>query len=155
VTDHAPLSPGGILHLAGALVAGALWLFTRRGRLSPGALHALDVGATLSIIVLFAASGGLVAEPIVGGFVALLSLNMSTLTRAIVVPSTARRTLAIGVAAGSVVVGLVAWRAPRRRSARPSGWCLPREAARGPPTGRPRAARPTPGLERGAAVDSG
>jgi eukaryotic-like serine/threonine-protein kinase len=104
-----PLSPGAIFHLLGTLLVGALWLATRRGRRSPAVLHALDIGITFGMITCFAAAGGVQAVPMAGGFIAILSFIIGSLTRAIVVPSTARRTLLIGLIAGSAVVSFAAW----------------------------------------------
>ncbi|HTE55922.1 MAG TPA: serine/threonine-protein kinase [Kofleriaceae bacterium] len=109
--QYPPLGPGGSLHLAGALTAGALWLTTRRGRLPPRVLDWLDTTSALAIITLFAGAGG-ATSPTVGVFIALLSFNTGMLTRAIVVPSTARRTILIGQVAGAAVVGFAVWRGP-------------------------------------------
>ncbi|HKE13754.1 MAG TPA: serine/threonine-protein kinase [Kofleriaceae bacterium] len=105
-----PFSPGAILHLLGVLQVGALWLATRRGRRSPAVLHTLDIGITFGMIVSFAAAGGVQTVPMAGGFIAILSFIIGSLTRAIVVPSTARRTLLIGLTAGVAVVAFAAWR---------------------------------------------
>jgi eukaryotic-like serine/threonine-protein kinase len=108
---HDPFSLGGTLHLVGAIIPGLLWLFTRRGRLAPSSLQRLDVAASIAIITLFAGSGAMLADPQIGVYVALLSFNTVMLTRAIVVPSTARRTLFIGLVTGSAVVALGVWHA--------------------------------------------
>ncbi len=107
--DHAPFSTGGTLHFVGVLGAGALWLVTRRRALVSPVLHAIDIGGTLAIIGMFAAAGGVLA-PQVGTFVALLAFLMGTLTRAVVVPSTARRSLFIGLVIAVEVMAFAVWR---------------------------------------------
>jgi serine/threonine protein kinase len=112
--EHRPFSAAGLLHLVNALVAGALWALTRRGRRSGPQLHALDTGASLALIAVWGLAGASL-PPVVGGFVALLSFTLGTLARAIVVPSTARRTLLIGVLGGALLVVLTfVYGAPER-----------------------------------------
>jgi eukaryotic-like serine/threonine-protein kinase len=106
-----PLSGAGLAHLAGALVSGALWLATRRGRRRPGTLHALDLGMSSALICTFVVGGTAQPNPLVAGFVTLLCFNTVMLARAIVVPSTARRTLILGLVGAVPVVASIAWRA--------------------------------------------
>jgi serine/threonine-protein kinase len=124
--EYGPNSLGAILHLSGAVLAAALWLSTRRGRRSPVTLHALDLTVTVGIATTFAATGRVLGEPTVGIFVGLLSFMTTTLTRAIVVPSTARRTLLIGLIAASAVLVLAAWRGPAGLAQ--AAWRVPPEA---------------------------
>jgi serine/threonine protein kinase len=102
-----PISLAGMLHLANGALAGLLWLATRRGARSGATLHALDVGISLGLIGVWALAG-LSIPPPSGVFVALLSFTMGTLARAIIVPSTASRTLTIGVLGGAMLVGSAA-----------------------------------------------
>jgi hypothetical protein len=121
-----PATLGAMLHLSGALLAAILWLATRRGRRSPATLHALDLTMTVGIAATFAATGRVLGDPTVGVFVGLLSFMTTTLTRAIVVPSTARRTLIIGLIAASAVLALAAWRGPNELAH--AAWRVPQEA---------------------------
>lgn len=108
--QHDPFSVGGTLHLTDALLLGVLWLSTRRGRRSGRVLHALDIGVTLGLVVVWAISGATLPGAIVARFVALLSFVIGTLARAIVVPSTPRRTLMLGVVGAVLLVAAALWR---------------------------------------------
>src|SRR5262245_9288043 len=44
-SSHAPFSSSGRLHFLNGLLAGILWLATRRGSRSSATLHTLDMGA--------------------------------------------------------------------------------------------------------------
>jgi eukaryotic-like serine/threonine-protein kinase len=100
---QALLSPSSLLHLANALLAGVLWVATRRGRVPGPVLHAFDVGVSLGLILIWGLSSTALPDPTVGGFVALLSFVVGVLARAIVVPSTARRTLVIGLVGAAII----------------------------------------------------
>ena len=113
--EHRPFSAGGLLHLLNSLVAGALWWVTRGERRSGGQLHVLDAGATLALIAVWGLAGASLPA-VVGGFVALLSFTLGTLARAIVVPSTARRTLLIGLLGGAMLVLFTFWHGPAGRN---------------------------------------
>ncbi len=106
---HSPFSAGGLLHLTNALLAGGLWWATRAGPRSGRQLHALDTGVSLGLIAVWGLSG-LTLPAGMGGFVALLSFTLGTLARAIVVPSTPRRTLLIGALGGAMLIGFTALR---------------------------------------------
>lgn len=103
LAGHSPFSAGGALHLTNALLAGALWWATRSTARSGRELHALDTGVSLGLIAVWGLSG-LTLPVDIGGFVALLSFTLGTLARAVVVPSTARRTLLIGVLGGATLI---------------------------------------------------
>jgi len=103
-SEHTLFSTGSLLHLFNSLLVGALWLATRRGKLGGRVLHALDVGISLGLIGLWGLSGATLSDPMVGRFIALLSFIVGFLARAIVVPSTARRTLAIGLVGTAMIV---------------------------------------------------
>jgi len=107
---HNPFSFGGSLHLTNTLLLGGLWLATRRGRRSGRVLHALDIGTTLGLLTVWAISGATLPDAVVASFVALLSFVVGILARAIVVPSTFRRTLSLGVTGAVLLVGAVIWR---------------------------------------------
>jgi eukaryotic-like serine/threonine-protein kinase len=106
-----PLRGGGLAHVGGALMAGALWLANRRGHRPAGVLHVLDITVTLSILATFIVGGSTQNNSMVGAFVTLLCFNTVMLARAIVVPSTARRTLLLGLVGGAAVVAMLSWRA--------------------------------------------
>jgi serine/threonine protein kinase len=108
--EHRPFSVGGSLHFTNALVAGALWLATRSGRRSPSLLHGLDIAAMLALVVIWVLAGATMPDPDVGSHIALLSFIVGILARAIVVPSTATRTLATSALGGVLVVVFAVWR---------------------------------------------
>jgi len=87
------------LHIAAAGVSGVQWLACRRGRRSSRALNALDVGGLLGAMTFY----GLQAAANNLGFEQALVMATITLayvtTRAVIVPSTARRTLWVSIAA--------------------------------------------------------
>jgi serine/threonine-protein kinase len=89
------------VHVGGALLLAALWLAVRRGRWSARRLAAVDVSATL-LQALVLATMVLTSLAIVQ-FRPELSMTFGVtyvlLTRAVIVPSTARATLLIGAAA--------------------------------------------------------
>jgi serine/threonine protein kinase len=108
--EHGPFSFGGLLHLTNTLLLGVLWLSTRSGRRSGRVLHALDITTTLGLLAVWALSGATLPDAVVASFVALLSFVVGTLARAIVVPSTFRRTLSLGVAGGVLLSAAAVWR---------------------------------------------
>jgi hypothetical protein len=107
---HAPFSFGGSLHFANAAVAGALWLGTRGGRRSAAVLLGLDQAVSLALTAIWALAGATLPDVTIGTFIAILCFVIGTLARAIVVPSTARRTLLLGVVGAAAIVGLSVWR---------------------------------------------
>jgi eukaryotic-like serine/threonine-protein kinase len=108
---YSPISPSGLMHLTPGLLGGALWLFTRRGKHAGPLLHGLDWIGSLLINYVMIVGGGFSPEPIVAFFVAVLCFNTGMLARAIVVPSTARRTLWIGLIVAVPVLGVAVMRA--------------------------------------------
>ncbi|HVR20781.1 MAG TPA: serine/threonine-protein kinase, partial [Polyangiaceae bacterium] len=109
-TPHTPLSFGSLLHLLDSLLGGLLWLATRGVRRQTDVLHKLDVGATLGLVVVWVSLAFVIPDLTIGSYVALLAFLTGTVARAIVVPSTAARTLFIGLAGGLFLVGIAAWR---------------------------------------------
>ena len=108
--EHELFSIGSLLHLGNALLVGVLWLLTRRGRLAGSVLHALDVGVSIGLIAIYGLAGATVPDPTVGRFIALLSFVVGFLARAIVVPSTARRTRSIGLIGVVIIVAFAVYR---------------------------------------------
>jgi hypothetical protein len=104
--EHSLLSPGSVLHFTNTALAGILWWATRRGRVRGSVLHGLDIGVSLGLVTVWGLSGATLPDATTGSFVALLSFVVGVLARAIVVPSTARRTLVIGVIGALVLVAL-------------------------------------------------
>ena len=98
---------GNLFHLLGTLTAGALWVLARgRPRTIP-TLEWLDAGAVTLACLFFGLMGGATApitmdlgwDLTMGLNVALLACVHTVITRAIAVPSTARRTIWISIAA--------------------------------------------------------
>lgn len=108
--EHDPFSFGGSLHLTNTLLTGVLWLATRRGRRTGRTLHALDISVTIGLLTVWALSGATMPDALVAGFVALLSFVVGILARAIVVPSTFKRTLSLGVGGAALLVAAQVWR---------------------------------------------
>jgi serine/threonine-protein kinase len=115
--DYSPFSPSGFGHLTPGLLGGMLWLVTRRGKLSGNSLHVLDIAGTLLIISIMVVGGGFSPDPLVALFVMVLCFNIGMLTRAIVVPSTARRTLWIGLVCTVLVLVISVIKNPSLKAA--------------------------------------
>src|SRR5262245_24906102 len=79
--QHSILSFASLLHLGNALLAGALWLATRRGARNGRTLHALDIGISLALIAVWGLSGTSMPNATAGVFIALLSFSIGTLAR--------------------------------------------------------------------------
>ncbi len=96
-----PMTPAGHLGMnAILLLVGGTWLYAR-GRARPErALRGLDALLLLGLggLVLVVPSGS-IPEPDLRGMVMLVQVNLVLYTRAIFIPSSARRTLAVSVAA--------------------------------------------------------
>ena len=108
----AMLQMGNIDHLAASLVFGSVWMLMRRVRLSLEALRILDVTALLVGCTLFALMGGSLMQPLlaegleasIGAYAGLLACANTVMARAIIVPSTPRRTLVASLAAMAPLV---------------------------------------------------
>jgi hypothetical protein len=103
---YSPVSEGGPFHLGAAILTGTLWLVIRKGRRSAGILHAFDIVTSVSMLTVLTIGAASNTNRIVGGFIALLCFTTGMLARAIVVPSTAGRTLLLGIVSGLPVIGL-------------------------------------------------
>ena len=100
------------LVLAGGAVSFAQWLWCRRGRRAETGLVAVDVAATtvlalLSGLMVFAALPGEV--PGLAYARGLLLVNLGLVCRAVVVPSSPRRTLLVGLVCSSATVAVGQW----------------------------------------------
>ncbi len=102
----APLAVGDLLHLAGALLSGGLYLATRSTTLSLRLLSSIDLGVSLVSVALLTAAAVLQSDTNAAPFMAMLAFTALSLARAIIVPSTASRTLLIGLVVGGSVVAL-------------------------------------------------
>ncbi len=102
--QHELFAPASLLHLTNALITGGLWLVTRSKPLDARVLHALDIAASVGLFAVWGATGAAIPDPAAGRFVPLLAFVLGFLARAIVVPSTPRRTLRIGVVGALLVV---------------------------------------------------
>ena len=108
----AMLQMGNIDHLAASLVFGGVWVLTRRVRLSLAALRILDLAALFVGCTLFALMGGALMRPLlaegleasIGAYAGLLACANTVMARAIIVPSTPRRTLVASIAAMAPLV---------------------------------------------------
>jgi hypothetical protein len=101
----------GTLHLGAALLCGLVWLATRTGRRAGRSLHVLDISGSMGTLLMLTVGASRMPVPIVAGFINLLCFTTVMMARAIVVPSTARRTFLLALAGGLPVVALAAWRA--------------------------------------------
>ena len=84
--------PGMVLHLGATLIFGSEWVLCRKRRRSSAELNAIDLGAivgTLSTFAMHITRGGHGAEPVLLMTMITMSIVM---TRAVIVPGTARRT---------------------------------------------------------------
>jgi eukaryotic-like serine/threonine-protein kinase len=92
------LQPTCLFHEAGTLLAAAMWLVTRKGRMAPLALVWLDVLGNLLATLLFALMGATI--PAATGWVqSLLAPIFLLVLRAVTVPSTGLRTFVISTLA--------------------------------------------------------
>jgi eukaryotic-like serine/threonine-protein kinase len=114
------LQMGTIDHLAASLVFGGVWVLTRRVRLSLEALRILDVAALLIGCTLFALMGGSLMRPLlaegleasIGAYAGLLACANTVMVRAIIVPSTPRRTLVASIMAMAPLVPAILMGSP-------------------------------------------
>jgi eukaryotic-like serine/threonine-protein kinase len=110
--SDAMLQMANIDHLAASLVFGSVWVLMRRVRLSLEALQILDLTALFVGCTLFALMGGSLMQPLlaegleasIGAYAGLLACANTVMARAIIVPSTPRRTLVASMAAMAPLV---------------------------------------------------
>lgn len=88
-----------LLNLGGALVSATVWLTARRGRRTPMQLLAIDAVGTVLAVVPYTLMSVLGQEGIAGVLLTALTVMLVLQTRALMVPSDARRTLAISAVA--------------------------------------------------------
>jgi serine/threonine-protein kinase len=103
---------GNLDHLCASLVFGGLWLLARRRPLSMATLRSLDAGALVIGCTLFALMGAYLMrlqlieglDVAIGAYAGLLACANTVMARAIIVPSTPRRTLIGSIAAMAPLV---------------------------------------------------
>ena len=106
------LHTGNLDHLAASLVFGGLWLLARRRPLTMRTLRWLDAGALVTGCTLFALMGAYLMrlqlieglDVAIGAYAGLLACANTVMARAIIVPSTPRRTLIGSMAAMAPLV---------------------------------------------------
>ncbi len=111
------LHPATVWHLAATTIVGATWLLTKRAVGSTQALRWLDAGALTLTCFCFAMLGAVLAlgsmdfieGPVEALLVAQLACSSIVLVRTVAVPSTANRTLWLGVTAFTPHVGASAY----------------------------------------------
>jgi len=85
--------PPNVLHLGATLLFGLEWLLCSRARRSSKELNLIDVGTTFGVLLTFAVAFMVSRQGLEGSLMLTLITLSSLITRAIVVPGTARRTL--------------------------------------------------------------
>jgi Protein kinase domain len=127
------LQASSLDHLAASIVFGAVWVLTRRVRLSMRALRLLDL-ATLTVgCMLFALMGAALMrlqsaaglDPAMGAYAGLLACANTVMARAIAVPSSPRRTLLASIVAMAPLVAatLVVSRGAAIVTVNVATWC--------------------------------
>lgn len=99
-------SPRRLLNLAGAAVSALVWLVARAGHRTPSQLHAIDVVGTVAAVVPYTLMSLLGQEGMAGVLLIALTVMLVLQTRALLVPSEARRTLAVSLAAAALSMAL-------------------------------------------------
>lgn len=89
-------------HIAATVILGAVWWWLRRGRASYRALHLVDTALVVFLTALFSISAGLYEVRAVSVYQLALVPGLVAIIRAVVVPSTARRTLWLGLAGAAL-----------------------------------------------------
>ena len=85
--------PENVFHLAATLIFGSAWFLCRRRKRSSRELNAIDVGTTFSGLSMFAFQFVWIARGFEPALVMTLITVSGLMTRAVIVPGTARRTL--------------------------------------------------------------
>ncbi|HWM88249.1 MAG TPA: protein kinase [Kofleriaceae bacterium] len=107
-----------LAHLASCAVLAAMWIVCSRGRHSPAALAWIDAGGLVLVGLFYGMMGGTaVGEPgmpfaITAGFMSLvmiIALTNTMIARAVLVPSSPRRTLWISIAATAPMLAAIVY----------------------------------------------
>ncbi len=99
----------GSLNVAGAVVSAAVWLVARRGTRTPAQLLIIDGVGTVAAVVPYTLMAALGQVARAGVLLTALTTMLVLLTRALMVPSDARRTATIGGIAAATSFGLTLW----------------------------------------------
>jgi serine/threonine-protein kinase len=117
---HELTSPARWFHLFATLVTGAVWHALSRGNRSATSLDVLDALGFLGVSLLLTLNAGLFEIRAVAVFNLILTTGLAAMLRAVLVPSTARRTLVLGACSGALALCvfllsalLPAWPVPR------------------------------------------
>jgi serine/threonine-protein kinase len=102
-----PILTATIAHVSGLAILTAIWLVTRRGRLSLRTLEILDGAAIVGPCAAWAFF--VTPDFLPSIFGAVVSVSLTVLARAIVVPSSAARTLRLSLLAVVPLLGTMAW----------------------------------------------
>ena len=90
-------------HVAGTVLLGGVWAWLRRRKVAYGLLHLVDMALVLVLTLLLSISSALHYEVrAVSVYQLALVPGLVLMIRAVVVPSTARRTLLLGLAAAAI-----------------------------------------------------
>ena len=125
---HELESPSRWFHLLATLVMGLFWLVVSRRPLTSETLDALDAAGLLAISLLLDLNAGLFEIRAVAIFNLILTTGVAAMLRAVLVPSTARRTLVLGAGGAGLALGVFAvsalapWWPVTRRA--PEDWPL-------------------------------
>jgi serine/threonine-protein kinase len=125
--------PSRTFHMAATVGLGSVWWWLSRRRPPFSFLEAADTGVVLFISLLLNLNAGLYAIRTVSVFNLALVTGLVALVRAVVVPSTARRTLALGLIASAMAYAIFflsafhpAWPVAQREDPE---WSLPFQLA--------------------------
>ncbi|MEQ8459554.1 MAG: serine/threonine-protein kinase [Sandaracinaceae bacterium] len=99
-------SPRRLLNLAGAAVSALVWLVARAGHRTPTQLLVIDVAGTVAAVVPYTLMSLLGQEGMAGVLLIALTVMLVLQTRALLVPSDARRTFFISAAAAALSMAL-------------------------------------------------
>ncbi len=110
------IDPSIWAHLVGASLVGLVWLLTRRGDLSTRFIHAVETFGLIGSCTAYTVMGAQLRWTDHPELIVVLAMTYGLVTRAVTVPSSARRTLLLGLAIGVpllVVIGAAAAGATR------------------------------------------
>jgi serine/threonine-protein kinase len=99
-------SPSRWCHIAATLLTLIVWRFLARREHSDRVLDAIDAGGLLALSLVLNLNAGLFEIRTVSVFNLALTTGIAQILRAVLVPSTARRTLAIALTASGVAVAV-------------------------------------------------
>jgi eukaryotic-like serine/threonine-protein kinase len=100
------VEPSRWFHVAATVGAGALWWFLARKRREPPVLELSDWGGMLVMLGLLDLTAGLFEVQTVATFNLVLTTGTGLVLRAVLVPSTAGRTLLLGLIASAFAIGI-------------------------------------------------